>query len=159
MFVIEFHYVVVLSIIATSVYFQLNAMYTPLNKWFQIDVFPSLLESTSWWFAFHLCSYVVHAEVNAILNTNHASAAGQVIILLQNFKHFFFFLGWFLKSFCSSSDDFAIVLLIIHSHYCRTYNCYLWVPRVVYIENWALTCINVVSLMLPGLLCVYPAYL
>lgn len=27
---------------------------------------------------FTLCSYVCHAEVNAILNTNHASAEGQV---------------------------------------------------------------------------------
>ena len=27
------------------------------------------------------CSYVCHAEINAILNTNHASAAGQVMLL------------------------------------------------------------------------------
>ena len=34
-----------------------------------------------------LGSYVVHAEVNAILNTNHASAAGQVcyfVLLLHS---------------------------------------------------------------------------
>lgn len=38
------------------------------------------------------CRYVCHAEVNAILNTNHASAAGQVsidLILFVNLAHFF----------------------------------------------------------------------
>lgn len=48
-----------------------------------VGYYPHLMTLTSFQAYQFSCSYVCHAEVNAILNTNHASAAGQVSLNLD----------------------------------------------------------------------------